>query len=89
MRFRLGLVIGFTIGYVLGAKAGQRRYEQIRSWWGSFTGSDAAQQLSSEVHDAATRAGHVIEEKASEGVSRVSEIVHREDRGSRSRAGRS
>lgn len=30
MRFRFGLVVGFGLGYYLGAKAGRVRYEQIR-----------------------------------------------------------
>jgi len=30
MRLRLGLVVGFGVGYYLGAKAGRVRYEQIR-----------------------------------------------------------
>lgn len=30
MRFRVGLVVGFGIGYYLGAKAGRERYEQLR-----------------------------------------------------------
>ena len=29
MKFRAGLVIGFGIGYYLGAKAGRERYDQI------------------------------------------------------------
>jgi hypothetical protein len=29
MKFKTGLVIGLGIGYVLGAKAGRERYEQI------------------------------------------------------------
>ncbi|MEZ5176650.1 MAG: YtxH domain-containing protein [Acidimicrobiia bacterium] len=29
MRFRTGVIVGFAVGYVLGAKAGRRRYEQI------------------------------------------------------------
>lgn len=29
MRFRLGLAVGFGVGYYLGAKAGHERYEQI------------------------------------------------------------
>lgn len=32
MRFRLGLLIGLGAGYVLGARAGVERYEQIRRW---------------------------------------------------------
>jgi hypothetical protein len=30
-RFRIGLVIGFGVGYYLGARAGRERYEQIRA----------------------------------------------------------
>ncbi len=30
MRFRIGLLIGFGLGYYLGAKAGRARYDQIR-----------------------------------------------------------
>jgi len=30
MRFRFGLVVGFSLGYYLGARAGRVRYEQIR-----------------------------------------------------------
>jgi hypothetical protein len=30
MKFRAGLVIGFGVGYYLGARAGRERYEQMR-----------------------------------------------------------
>ena len=29
MKFRTGVILGFAAGYVLGAKAGRERYEQI------------------------------------------------------------
>lgn len=29
MAFKAGLVVGFGVGYVLGAKAGRERYDQI------------------------------------------------------------
>ena len=29
MKFRTGLIVGLGIGYVLGAKAGRDRYDQI------------------------------------------------------------
>lgn len=32
VRFRVGLLSGFAIGYYLGSKAGHERYEQIRRW---------------------------------------------------------
>lgn len=30
MKLRLGFIVGFAIGYYLGAKAGRERYEQLR-----------------------------------------------------------
>ena len=30
MRFRVGLGLGFALGYYLGARAGRERYEQLR-----------------------------------------------------------
>lgn len=30
MKFRIGLVLGFGLGYYLGARAGRARYEQMR-----------------------------------------------------------
>jgi hypothetical protein len=81
MRFRLGLMIGFGAGYVLGSKAGRQRYEQIRGLWGSVSGSEPAQQLGAEVRDAAHRASERIEHKAAEGVSRVTELVRGGDEG--------
>ena len=32
MRFRLTFILGFGVGYYLGAKAGRERYEQMRRW---------------------------------------------------------
>jgi hypothetical protein len=32
MRFRTGLLVGGAVGYVLGARAGRERYEQIKRW---------------------------------------------------------
>ena len=43
MRFRLGLVVGFAVGYYLGARAGQDRYEQMERWLQKARESDAAE----------------------------------------------
>src|SRR6266545_3805539 len=44
MGIKTGFVIGFGVGYVLGAKAGRERYQDIRRWWGQFTGSPTVQK---------------------------------------------
>ena len=40
MGFKTGLIIGAAAGYVLGAKAGRERYEQIRECFGSAVRSE-------------------------------------------------
>ena len=57
MRFRLGVIMGFGAGYVLGSRAGRERYEQIRRWWGQFTGSPT-------VHRATERARELAGEQS-------------------------
>ena len=42
---RTGLIIGFGAGYVLGAKAGRQRYEQIRAVAARIAETGTAQQL--------------------------------------------
>jgi hypothetical protein len=81
MRFRLGLFIGLAIGYTLGAKAGTKRYEQIRSAWRAVAGSDKAQQLTTEVRHVATSAGSALEQKAAEGIDKVTDLVTSEPKG--------
>ncbi|MDT4941034.1 MAG: hypothetical protein QOJ34_1123 [Pseudonocardiales bacterium] len=51
MRYKATFVTGFAAGYVLGAKAGRARYEQLMKQWHAFLGRP-------EVHDAAETAKH-------------------------------
>ena len=49
-RSMLGLLFnrftfGFGLGYVLGARAGRERYEQMADWWRSFSGNPRVQQM--------------------------------------------
>ncbi len=41
-RFRNGLLLGFAAGYVLGAKAGRERYQQIVESWERVTATEPA-----------------------------------------------
>ena len=45
MGFRTGLVIGLGAGYVLGAKAGRERYEQIMETVADLTARPEVQDL--------------------------------------------
>jgi hypothetical protein len=51
VRFRLGLLIGFGIGYVLGAKAGRERYDQIVQTCKRFTEIDGVQKATNKVKE--------------------------------------
>ena len=57
MRFRTGIIVGLGTGYVLGTRAGRERYEQIKRWWRSFTGSPQVQQLTERGKEMAGDAG--------------------------------
>jgi len=48
MRFRSGLVVGATVGYVLGTRAGRQRYEQIKHWAGEARKHPAVAQLANQ-----------------------------------------
>lgn len=46
MKGKLGLVVGFGIGYVLGSRAGKARYEQIKRTATAVWNSDPVQKAS-------------------------------------------
>lgn len=48
-RFRVGLITSFATGYVLGAKAGRERYEQIMATWNKVKASPAFHGASDKV----------------------------------------
>lgn len=83
MRGKLILVAGVAAGYVLGARAGRERYEQIASAAGRFWQSKPVQRQVHQVEDFA-------KDKAPEVVDFVSgnvkKAVTRKGRGSRSTA---
>ena len=51
MRSKLLLVIGFVVGYVLGARAGRERYEQIRRATRRLWESPRVRKTRTEVED--------------------------------------
>ena len=75
MGMKSGLVIGFGIGYVLGAKAGRQRYEQIQAWWSKASGNPAVQKATDTARAVAGGAGRKSMEAVQGGVSKVSGAV--------------
>ena len=44
MKFRFGIILGFLTGYILGARAGRERYEQIVRAFKGFMGTEPVQR---------------------------------------------
>jgi len=44
----MGMLVGGVIGYVLGARAGRERYEQIKRWAGEARKHPAVAQLADQ-----------------------------------------
>ena len=81
MRFKMGFAAGFGAGYVLGAKAGRARYEQIKKWWDQLSGS-------SPVQWAAGRTKDVAGQSARRGLTVMKQGVHKAGSAARDRLNR-
>jgi hypothetical protein len=76
MKFRFGLIVGLAAGYVLGARAGYERYQEIQSKWRQLRRSEPAQRFTTEVREFADRAGSRLEQTANRGVDELSETLN-------------
>lgn len=63
MRMRLGLVVGAAVGYVLGAKAGQERYEELKKAAGRVAENPLVRSASSVVQEQAEKAQTLVSSK--------------------------
>lgn len=75
MAGRFGFLVGFGAGYVLGAKAGRERYEQLQRLYENVKASPAFQQVSGKARDAVESGFEQARDAASEGVSKVTGAV--------------
>lgn len=75
MRGRLGLLIGFGAGYVLGAKAGTERYEQLQRLYDNLLSSPGFREASGRAREAVGSGFEQAKDLASEGVNKVTGAV--------------
>ncbi len=54
MGFKFGLVVGLGVGYVLGARAGRERYEELKASWDQFMGNPSVQSVVHKGKEAAS-----------------------------------
>ena len=89
MRYRLVFMTGLAVGFVLGAKAGRERYEQILKLGRKAAGSPAVQHataaLRSQALTAAKAAGGKLADRAGSARAKVGEALHDRVPGMRSR----
>ena len=60
MAFKTGFIVGGAVGYVLGARAGKERYEQIVDMWQRFLGNERVQTLTEKSKAAADLAAQRV-----------------------------
>ena len=75
MKGRLGLFVGFGAGYVLGAKAGRERYEQLRLLYDNILASPAFREATGKAREAVGIGFEQAKDVASEGVEKVTGAV--------------
>ena len=67
------MFVGFGAGYVLGAKAGRERYEQLRRLYENIQASPTFQQATSAARDAVGTGLDQARDLASDGIEKVKE----------------
>ena len=60
---KTGLLLGLGAGYVLGARAGRERYDQILEAYNNFMGNPKVQDTMSTMQDQASHLAETAEEK--------------------------
>ena len=67
-RYRITFLTGVAVGFVLGARAGRERYEQIKRAARSVTDSPAAQQAAGAVQAQAVNLAKATRQKVADGL---------------------
>jgi hypothetical protein len=79
MRYKATFAMGFAAGFVVGARAGRERYEQLKKLARAAADSPAAQQaaaaLQAKAASAATTARHKAADRLQEGVASARDHV--------------
>jgi len=70
-----GILVGAAIGYVLGAKAGRERYDQIVRLWHRFTSNPTVRRTASQAKDKAFVAAHQAKDKAFEAAHQAKDLA--------------
>ena len=72
---KMSFLIGFGAGYVLGAKAGTERYDQLKRLYDNVQASPVYRKATGKAKDAASTGFEQARDVASEGVNKVTSAV--------------
>jgi hypothetical protein len=75
LRFKSGFLVGLSTGYVLGAKAGQERYQQIVDAAGKLKENPGVQRLTGEVNKTVSIGKDRVAETAAAKADQAKEAV--------------
>ncbi|MFC4906596.1 YtxH domain-containing protein [Actinomadura gamaensis] len=81
MRYRVAFAVGAAVGYVLGAKAGRERYEQIRRTSQRVAGTPAVQNAAGVVRERASGARERVVAAARERGGTIGRVAGGDDAG--------
>jgi len=81
MKFRTGLVVGLGVGFVLGARAGRERYDQLKATVDSLRNNETVQRATA----VADRSTVKIRRAAGDGLVTASEKIRERAEGNGSR----
>jgi hypothetical protein len=73
MRFKAGFLVGLGAGYVLGTRAGEERYQQIKELAQSVRENPGVQRFTGEMNRTATIGKERVSEAASRTVQQATE----------------
>ncbi|MFD4643253.1 hypothetical protein ACFWN2_38510 [Lentzea sp. NPDC058436] len=68
-----GILVGAAIGYVLGAKAGRARYDQIVRLWNRFTANPTVRKTAAQAKDKAFEAAVHAKDLAADAAEKAAE----------------
>lgn len=71
MKFRTGLIIGVGVGFVLGARAGRERYDQLKAAFDSVRNNETVQRAAA----VADRSTVKVRQAAGKGLVTASETI--------------
>ncbi|SDH37105.1 hypothetical protein SAMN05216553_12075 [Lentzea fradiae] len=70
-----GILVGAAIGYVLGAKAGRERYDQIVRLWHRFTANPTVRKTAGQAKDKAFEAAHQAKDLAADAAGKAADAA--------------